>query len=340
MNASDIPVRPRSPLEPAGGRTPERPEHRPVLENEGGGLVVKQPAPCILVCNHRGEALSDFLAPLAGAGYRLEVTDNLRQTLARCIQERPALILVDPLAASGEVELKAIERCRLSDPPTPVLVVADAADPLPALLGAHQLKRGLWDVVHRDAPFEEYLMRIRQLAELHELRHRAAHDDRTDLLRPQAFEARLAEHFSAAGRHHLELALVILDIDKFKLINDEHDHTVGDWVIEQLGVVIRNSLRTEDIAGRLGGDEFGVLLPYTRKAEAVRVVQRLLEAIQGLSGRPRNARSDIRVTASIGFETFDGKDLANVGELRAHAEAALRAAKQQGGACGVYYRSL
>lgn len=297
-------------------------------------------APLILICDHRGEGLAEDLAPLAAAGFEVETTTNLRRTLQRLATGRFAALVVHPLAAGGAVELEAIEQGRPHDPPTPVLVVADPEDPKLAVLGARALVSGLWDVVHKDAPYEEYLMRIRQLGVVHDLRHRAAHDDRTDLLRPQAFEARLAEHVSAAQRHHLDIALLILDIDKFKRINDDHDHTVGDLVIEQIGAAIRSTLRAEDIAGRLGGDEFGVLLPYTGKLETTHVVQRLLDAIKALSGRPRGARSEVRVSASIGFETSNGQDLDSVEELRAHAETALREAKRLGGNQGVYYRSL
>jgi diguanylate cyclase (GGDEF)-like protein len=120
-----------------------------------------------------------------------------------------------------------------------------------------------------------------------ELRHRASHDDRTDLLRPQAFQARLVEHFSAAQRHKLELALVLLDMDKFGAVNKRHDHTVGDLLIARVGEVIRRNLRTEDVAGRLGGDEFAVLLPYTGKINAARVVNRLRVEIAKLSGSSR-----------------------------------------------------
>ncbi len=338
-----------------GEEVATRPHHRSGVDSSGAsaaspaiGTAASRPArstrmhapPLILVCDHRGEGLAEWLTPLDAAGYQLVTTRNLRQSLAQLVQEPPALILVDPLASGGQVELEAIERARPNDPPTPVLVVADSADPLPTVLGAHTLTGGLWDVVHRDAPLEEYLMRLRQLSEMHALRHRAAHDDRTDLLRPHAFEARLSEHFSAAQRHHLELALIVADIDKFKRINDEHDHVVGDRVIEGIGAAIRHNLRNEDVAGRLGGDEFGILLPYTGKLETVRVVQRLLEAIKRLSGRLPEARGPIAVSASIGFETFDGHDLATLGELRGHAEQALHAAKAQGGDCGVYYRSL
>ena len=297
-------------------------------------------APLILICDHRGEGLSEDLSPLATAGFEVETTPNLRRTLLRLAAGDVGVLVIHPLAAGGAVELEAIERQRAKDPPVPVLVVADSDDPKPAVLGARALADGLWDIVHKDAPLEEYVMRIRQLGENHALRHRAAHDDRTDLLRPQTFEARLAEHVSAAQRHSFEIALLVLDIDKFKRINDEHDHTVGDLVIERIGAAIRSTLRAEDVAGRLGGDEFGVLLPYTGKLETARVVQRLLDAVKALSGRPRGARHDIDISTSIGFETTNGRDLASVDELRAHAETALREAKRRGGNQGVYYRSL
>jgi diguanylate cyclase (GGDEF)-like protein len=110
-------------------------------------------------------------------------------------------------------------------------------------------------------------------------------------------------------------------------------------VISQVGGSIRAALRTEDVAGRLGGDEFAVVLPYTRTNDAAHVVQRLLDAIRGLSGPMPGARGTIDVSASIGFETFDGTDLDSSDTLRVHAEEALRLAKQGGGNRGVYFRA-
>ncbi|MFT5689668.1 MAG: diguanylate cyclase (GGDEF)-like protein, partial [Planctomycetota bacterium] len=153
-------------------------------------------------------------------------------------------------------------------------------------------------------------------------------------------EARLVEHFSAAQRHGHDIALVLIDLDRFGLINKEHDHTIGDAIIGMVGGAIRETLRTEDVAGRLGGDEFAVLLPYTRKIDAAHVVNRLREEIKKLSGRPQGAKSHVAVSASIGFETFNGKDIESHEKLRNHAEQALRASKVAGGNCANYYRSL
>ncbi len=303
--------------------------------------------PLILLCDHRGEGISKTARALSKAGYRLEQTDNLRQTLARLGQVAPAVILVDPLASGGAVELDAIDRARGEEHPTPVLVVADSRDPLPTVLGSRTLERGLWDLIHRDAPIEEYLMRIERLrsqmkkvAEIDALRHRAVHDDRTDLLRPNSFEERLLEHFSAAQRHKLDMALLLIDLDEFGAVNKDHDHTVGDALITKVGDAIRRTLRAEDVAGRIGGDEFAVLLPYTRKVDAASVVQRLLEEIRGISGHVTGAQGDVAVSASIGFETYNGRDLESVQDLRQNTELSLRQAKRLGGDQAVYFRSL
>jgi diguanylate cyclase (GGDEF)-like protein len=176
--------------------------------------------------------------------------------------------------------------------------------------------------------------------EIADLRHRALHDDRTDLLRPAAFEQRLLEHFSASERHHLSMALVLIDLDAFGRVNKDYDHTVGDRVIECVGVAIRSALRAEDVAGRLGGDEFAAILPYTGRIEAAHAVRRLRDEIRARGGRAEGLPPGHGVCASLGFETFDGSDLTSCAELRTHAEAALREAKLRGGDRGVYFRAL
>ncbi len=303
--------------------------------------------PLILICDHRRSGIEHQFAFLKEEGFRVEVSPSLRHSLRRIQEDNPGLILIDPLVQDGHVEISALDRARSGDPPIPLLVVAERSDSQATLRLDRTLARDAWDVIFRDAPGDEIRLRVQRmcqtselLQEMVELRHQASHDDRTDLLRPQAFQKRLFEHFSAAQRHRLELALVLVDLDKFGSINKRFDHTVGDQLITRVGEVIRMTLRTEDVAGRLGGDEFGVLLPYTGKIDAAQVLRRLREEIVKLSGPPPGSSEVIQVSASIGFETFDGKDLESVETLRRHSERALRSAKRSGGDRVVYYRNL
>ncbi len=297
----------------------------------------------ILVADHRGDELQARTAFLAARPFELAHSRSLRDTVRQIGAFRPGVILLDPLTQSGLEELEALDHARGA---VPVLILCERDDRAAPVRVGQTLTSGAFDIVFRDAPEEELQLRLerlleqaRLLREMSELRHRALHDDRTDLWRPKAFEARLVEHFSAAQRHKLELALVLIDLDKFGAINKRHDHTVGDLLITRVGEVIRRNLRTEDVAGRLGGDEFGVLLPYTGKINAAHVVSRLRTEIAKLSGRIHGAREDVPVSASIGFETFDGNDIDSLETLRRHAEVALRQAKRHGGNQGIYYRN-
>jgi diguanylate cyclase (GGDEF)-like protein len=305
------------------------------------------PAPRLLLCDHRGEGADALLAALEAAGHAVELSRSLRASLEHIARAAPDAILLDPLAGGTALELEALEEALArAKRRVPVLVLVDSASG-PALARAGE--RGLFDVLHRDAPAEWLLLRLAQLQrqaertrELDEMRYRAAHDDRTDLLRPHNFSVRLREHFSAAQRHKFDLALMIIDLDKFGQINKRHDHTVGDALITKVGAAIRKELRTEDVAGRLGGDEFAVLLPYTSPSDAANVVQRLVDKIRETSGPIPGAGEPVETGASIGFETYNGKtqDLPDVDVLRRHAERALRFAKRSGGNRGVYYRTL
>jgi len=275
---------------------------------------------------------------------RIEVTTRLAQTRQCLVRQQPDLVIIDPLSRGGVVELEVLAAARGSNP-LPVLVVTSPDDPLPALIAARTLNPDPWDLVYREAPLEEYSMRIDSLRsrsahqrELDEMRFAAVHDDRTALLRPVPFDQRLNEHYSAAQRHHLDLALVLLDLDNFGNVNKVFDHTVGDRVIELVGSVVRDNLRTEDVGARLGGDEFAVLLPYTPRVHAARVVGRLREEIESLSGIHAGVDKPVEISASIGFETFDGGDIESVEALRRHAEVALRRCKEAGGNRAMYFR--
>ncbi|MDE0903990.1 MAG: GGDEF domain-containing protein [Planctomycetota bacterium] len=300
---------------------------------------------CILISDHRGEGLGEALKGLIGAGMDIHQASNLKGSREHMSRFRPQVVILDPLASGGTKEIETIWAVADSHAPA-LLLVTDPSRVDAAATAQASLRDIPMDLIRRDASLDEFRVRVRALAsrytgesELEELRYQASHDDRTGLLRPVPFTDRLEEHFSAAARHKLPLALILMDLDRFGQINKQYDHTVGDRVIEGVGKLVRLNLRTEDIGGRLGGDEFGLLLPYTTAVDAARVVRRVRDRMRSLI-TPVEQRDPVVVTASLGFESFDGTDLQSADEMRLRAEKALRAAKTARGDQGIYFRSL
>ncbi|MEO0649275.1 MAG: diguanylate cyclase [Planctomycetota bacterium] len=301
----------------------------------------------VLICDHRGEGVLDLARGLRAPGARIEFSQSLRESLERLARQRPDLLLVDPLSAGGFHELEVLDRARAKPGLVPMLLVCETEDQ-PAWRRAGQgMQAPAWDLVPRTASSEELRVRVARLLgetrlhrELRDLRHRASHDDRTDLLRPRAFQARLEEHFSAAQRHGLPMTLAMVDLDRFGAVNKEFDHTVGDEVIERVGEAVRRSLRAEDVAGRVGGDEFAVLLPFTSPEDAAGVVERLRLEIDRVSGLTLADKPlPLKVSGSIGYAHYDGVNLSDVETLRKRAEDALRRAKVAGGNRAIPYET-
>lgn len=253
------------------------------------------------------------------------------------------LALLETAQAPSEDLLASLARARGARA-LPLLVIAPHEDVAAAGVHARAWTAGLTDVAPEGAGAAEIAWRIGRLVDLQRtlsgLEQRASLDERTGLLRATEFERRVREHVSAAERHAHELALLVFDLDRFGEINKKHLHTTGDLVVEHVGAVVRGALRLEDVAGRLGGDEFGVLLPYTTRIDAARVVARLLQHLRALRVTSLRDGSLVEVRASLGFDTLAPGDLHDPALLRAHAETALRAAKEAGGDRAVYFRSL
>jgi diguanylate cyclase (GGDEF)-like protein len=122
-----------------------------------------------------------------------------------------------------------------------------------------------------------------------------------------------------------EAALLMIDIDYFKGINDRYGKPAGDDVIRAVAAILRDALRGNDLAGRYGGEEFGVLLPDTPEAGAEVIAERIRRRIEGAALAP----SGLRVTASIGIAESSARDVGYTVWI-SHADRALYAAKERG----------
>ena len=162
---------------------------------------------------------------------------------------------------------------------------------------------------------------------LHELALSNRIDGLTQAFNRRHWEECLAKEFSRARRHNHELALVMLDLDQFKLLNDNFGHQGGDKVLVDTAKSINDLLRLGDIFGRYGGEEFAVILPSTDLAGAEEVAERIRQTI-AKSTVDYQGRS-ISVTVSIGVAIIDEQD-SRYEDLIRNADLALYRAKAMG----------
>ncbi len=159
------------------------------------------------------------------------------------------------------------------------------------------------------------------------IRHRAFHDILTGLPNRLLFDEQLEIALSKAHQSVETLAVMFLDLDRFKIINDTLGHTVGDQLLRQATERLKGCLRDGDLVARWGGDEFILMLPHIRSSEdAAKVAQRIIEALQPPFELEGNK---LFITSSIGIALYP-KDGENGETLIANADAALYRAKELG----------
>ena len=160
-----------------------------------------------------------------------------------------------------------------------------------------------------------------------QLRHLASHDALTGLPNRLLLDDRIAQAIAHSQRHSHEFAVLVIDLDRFKLINDSLGHRAGDELLREVAQRLKSAVRAVDTTARLGGDEFVVLLdgPLTH-AEAVEIGTR---AIKVMEPSLRLLGIDVHISASIGI-AFYPRDGASVDTLLARADAAMYSAKERG----------
>lgn len=228
-----------------------------------------------------------------------------------CAEPGEANALVSELAAAGSIAQREVQ-VRCADGAARWLLVDAAAiefDDRPAVI------IGGKDITERKA-LEHKLVEL------------ATADALTGLANRRHFVERAEAEFKRARRGGHALAVLMIDIDRFKQINDGHGHAAGDSMIRHVAQQIRSKLRAIDIAGRLGGDEFAVILPDTTADKAMFVARRICEDIEHgqleLDGTRR-----LQVSVSVGVAALQEGD-AEFGALLNRADEALYSAKGGG----------
>lgn len=165
-----------------------------------------------------------------------------------------------------------------------------------------------------EAPYHEELYQL------------ATHDALTELCNRRHFDELLTKEIARASRHQRKLTLAIIDIDWFKAVNDRYGHVEGDGVLRRVADAIRAHARVEDVAARIGGEEFALVLPETGLDAALGICERLRQAIEQIAFRFDDQRET--VTVSIGMSALAAQDTRK--GLLERADRALYQAKNSG----------
>jgi diguanylate cyclase (GGDEF)-like protein len=157
-------------------------------------------------------------------------------------------------------------------------------------------------------------------------------DSKTGLLNAATWEQESAVEVARAVRTNTPLAVAMVDIDRFKTINDMYGHLLGDQVLKEIARTLTSVLRDYDRAGRFGGEEFAVLLPQTKAFDAIRIAERIRSSISAMSVVAPGAAGgeQVHVTVSIGVAAMDQGSERTLAELMAAADAAMYRAKRCG----------
>lgn len=199
----------------------------------------------------------------------------------------------------------------------------------PALLSITAIKDAEGQTTHYIAHSQD-ITAIKKAQE--DAQHQADHDFLTGFLNRKSLTQKLYEEFTKAKRHHFLHAFLYIDIDNFKKINDYYGHHIGDLLIVEISKRLKSILREDDIIGRLGGDEFGVILLNLdkEKSETAKCIKKITTKIfKSISRTFIINNYQIEANLSIGIKLFPGKE-DNENDVIIHADTAMYKAKTQG----------
>jgi diguanylate cyclase (GGDEF)-like protein len=258
----------------------------------------------------------------------LAVANSLDEALLACARH-PFDAALTELWLPDACGLDAVVKLRQHSTQTPILVLAPQED---AALAEQALHAGAQDVLlERDLDATSLMRsmqhaRQRQRAQGH-LYRGALHDELTSLAKRTLLNQRIANALARSRRMGNTFALIYVDLDHFKRINDTHGHDVGDAVLVAVSSRLKAAVREYDTVARLGGDEFAILLDTLDDvAEAETVARRVLSS---LAPPVRVADQELAITASMGISVFpEGGDAAD--ELLRSADRAMYRAKRAG----------
>jgi diguanylate cyclase (GGDEF)-like protein len=274
-------------------------------------------------------------ALLGPEGYRVMTARDAPHALELAALHRIDLFAVAPSRPDEARELLTTVRNAEPHRHVPLIVLLDQPERERRL---RLLRLGADEVF--EAPFDDeaILARVARLiavkrqhdsvlAERDQLAQLSITDGLTQVQNHRFFQERLREEFRRAQRYDDPLALILIDLDHFKTVNDRYGHPVGDQVLREVAQCLKHAVRETDLLARYGGEEFAVLLPKTHLAGSLTVAERIWADLGKLEVGPER---QLRITASLGVSSFPGRSVLNPEQLVRTADDALYRAKREG----------
>ncbi len=180
----------------------------------------------------------------------------------------------------------------------------------------------------------QFALALRRIKLYQDVERLAITDSLTSVYTRRYFQERFEEEIKRAALRKIKLAFLMIDVDHFKMVNDQYGHLTGDYVLKEISLIIKENIREIDIVGRYGGEEFCVVLPETDLEGAYLVAERIRKGAEQRLIKAYD--TSVRITLSIGISTYpsSGKEAE---ELIDKADWALYRAKTQGRNCIVVF---
>lgn len=252
----------------------------------------------------------DFLeTALSGAGFEAETRSDGESAIG-AFRDKPFDVVVTDVRMPRMDGLQVLRSLKAIDPDVGVIIFSGTLEEqtriaIDALRGgaADYFTKPLENLGEMEhaiaAAVDRREARREQSSRVRDLERRARTDPLTGLANRLELDQRLLEEFSRLGRGVDEFALALLDIDSFKVINDTCGHLAGDDVLKSVAVALRDSCRAYDVKARYGGDEFVVVMPYTRLDQGVAVADKIRRAVAALPLPVRSGGLSLTLSAGV-----------------------------------------
>ena len=265
---------------------------------------------------------------------KLSWAGNFKASFAMLKQEPFDMVFLNHILSEG-TSIEYLRDIDKEDIGTPVIVVTEHGD---EMLASHVIQMGAYEYLPRSRINSESLLRVlnntleraslrKDVEKAHaKMAEMSTVDELTKLYNRRYFIDALDGEFERANRYEMDMALIMLDLDYFKKVNDTYGHPAGDMVLSDVGGILKKHIRRSDLACRYGGEEFAVILPNVSKESIYSAYERFREMVSKQTFKSESKLFHITVSVGIAFSN----DAESANDLLAHADQALYQAKESG----------